>query len=86
MMPERYASYSFLRDILRKHKKVFTMSEVRRPALPKIPGLETGDLIKAALKCPTTLQYLPDPDELKPKRVSRIYIATIIHTLDPAFI
>ncbi len=43
-------------------------------------------MIFSLKKSPDALIYLPDPDDLTPKKISRVYITSIIATLDPAYI
>jgi hypothetical protein len=85
LAPYRQCTYDFLRDVLMRRKKVFRREEVVTPALPKVPQFTIKRLIEAAKKSRVTLQYLPDPEDLTPKRINREFLATIIHTLDPTY-
>jgi hypothetical protein len=85
LMPYRHCTFQFLKGVLNKTKLVFRNDQVIHPTVPQYPEFAVGNLIKVAMRCRIAKEYLPDIDDLDPKRLTRAYMCAILGTVDPSF-
>ena len=68
----------FLRQVLKREKRLLPMAEVRWVRVPKLEEFNCDELYSRAIKDDATSLYLPDPKGKKCKRpIGRTYLFNV---------
>lgn len=64
---------------------MLNQTEVIPVTLPSFRELSMKNILKKALLSEHVMRYLPDKEELKPSKISKDFLCTIINTVDQDF-